>query len=99
LRDQILGELARVTGFHECRLSPATFCFLTRCRIATRVKAMGVKHFRDAMTDDWMGDDGDFNREEWCAETVTKLEYYESEYRKLKERLAVGTCTVEDRDR
>jgi hypothetical protein len=37
------------------------------------------------MVDDWMGDDHDFNREEWRTETITKLEYYESEYRRLKE--------------
>jgi hypothetical protein len=76
--DQILGELVD-------RADPKTFCFLTRCSIATRVNAIGVKHFRDAMVDDWMGDDHDFNREEWRTETITKLEYYESEYRRLKE--------------
>jgi hypothetical protein len=39
------------------------------------------------MADDWNGDcdDDDFNRQEWRAETITKLQYYESEYRKLKE--------------
>ena len=38
------------------------------------------------MTDDWMGDvDNDFDRELWHNETLTKLEYYESEYRRLKE--------------
>jgi hypothetical protein len=86
--DQIL----RVFAIRQARplvtpfASSATFCFLTRCSIAKRVKAMGVKHFRDAMTDDWVGDDNnDVNREEWRAETVTKLEYYESEYRRLKE--------------
>jgi hypothetical protein len=85
--DHILGVVAirparpLVTPF----ASSATFCFLTRCSIATRVKAMGVKHFRDAMADDWMGDDHDFNSEEWRTETLTKLEYYESEYQRLKE--------------
>ena len=85
--DQILGVFAicparpRVTPF----AASATFCFLTRCSIATRVSAIRVKHFRDAMIDDWMGDDNNFNREEWRAETVTKLEYYESEYWILKE--------------
>jgi hypothetical protein len=34
------------------------------------------------MTDDWMGDDHYFNREEWRTETLTKLE---SEYRKWNE--------------
>jgi hypothetical protein len=80
--DQVLRNLAAET---EYNMYPKTFCFLTRCSIATRVKAIGVKHFRDAMTDDWMGDDNNFNREEWRAETVAKLEYYESEYRRLKE--------------
>jgi hypothetical protein len=80
--DQVLGMLAEET---EYKMSPKTFCFLTRCSIATRVNAIGVKHFRDATTDDWMGDDNDFNREEWRTETLTKLEYYESEYGRLKE--------------
>ena len=76
--DQFLVELPHV--------SPATFCFLTRCSIASRVSAIGVKHFRDDMADDWMGDEeDDFNREMWHNETITKLEYYESEYQKLKE--------------
>jgi hypothetical protein len=78
--DQILGELVE-------RADPKTFCFLARCSIATRVSAIGVKHFLDAMTDDyWMGDnDYRFNRQAWRTETLTKLEYYESEYRKLEE--------------
>jgi hypothetical protein len=79
--DQVLGVLAET----EYDMYPKTFCFLTRCSIATRVNVIGVKHFRDAMADDWMGDDNYFNREEWRAETVTKLEYYESEYQRLKE--------------
>jgi hypothetical protein len=85
--DQILGELSELDARQHFTpfASSGTFCFLIRCSIATRVNAIGVKHFRDAMTDDWMEDDYDFNREEWHAETVTKLEYYESEYRKLKE--------------
>jgi hypothetical protein len=84
--DQILGRLATPRPVNESSyVYSATFCFLTRCSIATRVKAIGVKHFRDAMVDDWMGDDHDFNREEWLTETLAKLEYYESEYRKLKE--------------
>ena len=80
--DQVLRNLAAETKYN---MYPKTFCFLTRCSIATRVKAIGVKHFRDAMADDWMGDDINFNREEWRDETLTKLEYYESEYLKLKE--------------
>jgi hypothetical protein len=84
--DQILAELARATTSNEPFASSATFCFLTRCSIATRVSAIGVKHFRDDMSDDWMGnEDSDFNREMWLNETLTKLDYYESEYQKLKE--------------
>jgi hypothetical protein len=84
--DQILGRLATPRSVNESSYGySATFCFLTRCSIATRVKAIGVKHFRDAIADDWMGDDDDFNSEEWRTETLTKLEYYELEYRKLKE--------------
>jgi hypothetical protein len=84
--DQILEELATATSDDEPFASPATFCFLTRCSIATRVSAIGVKHFRDNMADYWMGDkDNDFNRDIWRNETLTKLVYYESEYQKLKE--------------
>jgi hypothetical protein len=84
--DQILEELAMATTSNEPFASSATFCFLTRCSIVTRVSAIGVKHFRDAMADNWMGDkDYDFDREMWRNETLTKLEYYESEYHKLKE--------------
>jgi len=43
--DQILVELARATSTTKPIASPATFCFLTRCSIATRVSAVGVKHF------------------------------------------------------
>jgi hypothetical protein len=88
--DHILGVIAirpARPGFTPLpsSVTSATFCFLVRCSIAKRVKAMGIKHFRDAMTDDWMGDDRDFNSEEWRTETLTKLEYYESEYQRLKE--------------
>jgi hypothetical protein len=38
------------------------------------------------MADNWMGDeDNVFNRDTWRNETLTKLEYYESEYENLKE--------------
>jgi hypothetical protein len=81
--DRILMELAMAT---EPFVSSATFCFLTRCSIAARISTIGVKHFRDNMADYWMGDkDNHFNREMWLNETLTKLEYYESEYQKLKE--------------
>ena len=84
--DQVLGVLAEETELNEPHANPTTFCFLTRCSIVTRVNAMGIKHFRDAMADDWMGDDeDDFDREEWHNETLAKLEYYESEYLRLKE--------------
>ena len=85
--DQVLNELAERTLWAAPQSNPKTFCFLTKSSIATRVNAIGVKHFRDAMADDWNGDcdDDDFNRQEWRAETITKLQYYESEYRKLKE--------------
>ena len=35
--DQIIVELARATSTTKPITSPATFCFLTRCSIATRV--------------------------------------------------------------
>jgi hypothetical protein len=99
--DQIVGLLAEPTGWDilgedevQPFASPKTFCFLTQCSIAPRVNAIGVKHFRDAMADDWSNDeesialkygDDDFNRQAWLIETLTKLEYYESEYQRLKE--------------
>jgi hypothetical protein len=84
--DQILVELATSASTTRPFAFPATFCFLTRCSIATRVSAIGVKHFRDEMSDYWMGDEyNDFNKDMWRNETLTKLEYYESEYQKLKE--------------
>jgi hypothetical protein len=86
--DRVLGELERATSTTESHANPKTFCFLTRCSIATRVNVIGVKHFRDAMADDWMGCNSyysNFNRQTWRTETLAKLEYYESEYRKLKE--------------
>jgi hypothetical protein len=83
--DQILVELETATSDDEPFASSATFCSIARCSIATRVSAIGVKHFRDNMADNWMGDeDDDFDRELWHNETLTKLEYYESEYEKLK---------------
>ena len=84
--DQILVELVLATSDYDTFVYPSTLCFLTRCSIATRVSTIGVKHFRDDMADDWMGDkDCFFNRERWHNETLTKLEYYESSYQKLKE--------------
>jgi hypothetical protein len=86
--DRILGVLAeRLARLARC--SSATFCFLTRCSIATRVNVIGVKHFRDAMADDYTVYETDFNRQEWRTETLAKLEYYESEYRKLKETTSI----------
>jgi hypothetical protein len=94
--DQILGVLAeRALVSNKPVASPETFCFLTRCSIATRVKAIGVKHFRNAMDDYWMGDDHDyFNGHVWRAETLTKLEYYESEYLRLKESTSLLELTL-----
>jgi hypothetical protein len=84
--NQVLVVLAvRRTSMNEHQASPATYCFLTSCSISTRVNVIGVKHFRDAMADDWKGREDDFNRQEWRAETITKLQYYECEYQKLKE--------------
>jgi len=42
---QVLGVLALHTACDEPEASPATYCFLTKCNIATRVNAIGVKHF------------------------------------------------------
>ena len=81
--DQVLQALAVPRS--SCT-SSVTYCFLIRCSIATRVNAIGVKHFRNAMdADSWTGGNYNFNRQEWHTETLTQLEYYESEYRRLKE--------------
>jgi hypothetical protein len=82
--NQVLRSLAAENMY------PKTFCFLTRCSIATRVNVIGVKHFRDAMADDWMGCNSHyFNGHAWRTDTLTKLEYYESEYQKLKETTSI----------
>jgi hypothetical protein len=101
--EQILGEFAirPARPLDTSFASSATFCFLIRCSIAKRVKAICVKHFRDAMVDDWTGNELNFNRQVWLAETVSKLEYYESEYRRLKEmtsllELAIWKMKIND---
>jgi hypothetical protein len=54
------------------------------------------------MADEWMGNENDFfDKDEWHNETITKLEYYESAYRKLKEmtsllELALWTIKLND---
>jgi hypothetical protein len=86
--EHVLEELVRSTIANRPYLSQETFCFLIRCSIATRINAIGVKHFRDAMVDDWTDIIVEFNqdnRQMWYTETLTKLEYYEFEYQKLKE--------------
>jgi hypothetical protein len=40
--DQVLRNLAAETKYY---MYPKTFCFLAKCSIATRVSAIGVKHF------------------------------------------------------
>jgi hypothetical protein len=91
-REQVFGQFAERTLSNEPHASPKTFCFLIRCSIATRVNAIGVKHFRNAMVDDWTGVIVEFNqdnRQMWYTETLTKLEYYESEYRRLNETTSI----------
>jgi hypothetical protein len=81
--DQVLRNLSAETKYN---LYPKTFGFLIRCSIAKRVNAIGIKHFRDAMAENWMGEyDLNLNMQAWRTESLTKLEYYESEYLKLKE--------------
>jgi hypothetical protein len=90
-----LGELGHGPRYNPSA-SPKTYCFLTRCSIATRVSAICVKHFQDAMAQDAMADElaGDeyftpggyeFNGQEWRTETLRMLTYYESECQRLKE--------------
>jgi hypothetical protein len=86
---QVLVELERATSTTESSASSATFCFLVRCSIATRIKSIGVKHLRDSMADDWKGAEYKFIRHIWRTETLAKLEYYESEYCKLKEMTSI----------
>jgi hypothetical protein len=90
--DQVLGVLAERGHYGNQRkpvASPETFCFLTRRSIVTRVNAIGVMQFRDAMADDWTGSALSFNRQAWRDETLAKLEYYESEYGRLKETTSI----------
>ena len=79
------------------------FCFLTSCSIVTRINAIGIKEFRDAMDDGWEGYDDNFNGQVWHTETLTKLEYYESEYQRLKEstsllELALWKIKIDDKN-
>ena len=81
----------------------SAFCFLTRCSIVTRINAIGIKEFRDAMDDGWEGYDDNFNGQVWHTETLTKLEYYESEYQRLKEstsllELALWKIKLDDKN-
>lgn len=49
------------------------------------------------MADDWMGNEDNFDTEKWHNDTLTQLEYYESEYQKLKEMtslLELGLWTI-----
>jgi hypothetical protein len=101
--DHILQELATDRWATKYGIiSPSTFRFLTRCSLATRINAIGVKYFRDAMVDDyWSGYEHLFNGYLWRTETITKLEYYESEYTKLKEmtslmELALWKARIDD---
>ena len=41
------------------------------------------------MGDDWAGEERHFKRQAWRDETHKKLEYYESEYWKLKEMISL----------
>ena len=41
-----------------------------------------------------MGNEDNFDREDWHNETLTQLEYYESEYQKLKEMTSFPTKTT-----
>ena len=58
-------------------------------------------HFRDAMADDWTGLAFKFNGQAWRDETLAKLEYYESEYSRLKDmtsllELAIWKMKIND---
>ena len=88
--NRILGALERITK--SPTQGHAVFCFLIRCSIATRVNAIGVKHFREALVKDNFrersplpGHSVHYNRAEWRAEILATLEFYESEYQKLKD--------------
>jgi hypothetical protein len=58
--DHVLEELVRSTRANSPYATPETFCFLIRCSIATRVDAIGDKHFREAMADDYTGYERNF---------------------------------------
>jgi hypothetical protein len=72
-------------------LSSETFCFLAKCSIASRVKAIGTKHLRDCMSIDlltvWPESHRDrrASRRSWLDGVQSRLVQFESEYLKLKE--------------
>jgi len=55
------------------------------------------------MADGWTGQEHHFNKQLWHTETLTKLEYYESEYQRLKEstsllELALWKIKLDDKN-
>jgi hypothetical protein len=76
--DQILVELARSTStiLSLMRLLQHSV-FSPGAVLPCGSAQLGVKHFQQDMSDNWMSDeDNDFNRDLWRNETLTKLEYY-----------------------
>jgi hypothetical protein len=67
-----------------------TFCFLTSCSIEERVKAIGVKCWRDSMASQLMGSGCVYHhKQNWLTGIHSNLAFYESEYQKLKEAASV----------
>jgi ankyrin repeat protein len=99
--DQVLGELYVHTA--DAFWCSTAFCYFTRRSIENRINAIGVKEFRDAMNDEWEGNDDNFNGQLWHTETLTKIEYYESEYQRLEEttsllELALWKIKLDDKN-
>jgi len=69
-------------------VSMDTFCSLVKCSITTRLNVIGIKKWREEITNklqtkpehSWSN-----CRSEWLSGVESKLQYYELEYQKLKE--------------
>lgn len=105
--NRVHGELAAPTGpdgsVHF--LSSDTFCFLAKCSIASRVKAIGTRHLRDFMAMELLTfwperhPDQRASIRLWLDEVQTRLSQFESEYLEMKEatsllELALGKAKM-----
>jgi hypothetical protein len=90
----ILRELAASpssTGADDVK----TFCFLTSCSIEKRVKAIGLKNWRESMVSWLRNTDWHFSNKRYFLNRIhSNLADYEYKYRKLKEAALVLELAV-----